>query len=63
MRGEDEWMADLLFYIPFYSISVISGRCLDDDVRLCAVESCLRLERLQLQAGMELGTARSVGQR
>ena len=25
-------MDDLRFYVPFYSISVISGRCSDDNV-------------------------------
>ena len=28
------------------SIIVISGRCLDVNERLCAIESCLRLERV-----------------
>ena len=63
MRGEDGWMADLQFYIPVNNISVISGQCLDDNVRLCALEPCLQLKRLQPQAGIELVTARSVGQR
>ena len=35
------WMDDLRFYILFNSISVISGQCVDDNERLCAVEPCL----------------------
>ena len=31
-------MDDLRFYVLFNSISVISGRCSDDDERLCAME-------------------------
>ena len=36
--GLDRWMADLKFYVPFNSISVISGRWGDDNERLCAME-------------------------
>ena len=36
-------MDDLRFYVLFKSISVISGRCLDDNERLCAMELRLRL--------------------
>ena len=45
----DGWMDDLRFYIPFNSISVISGRCLDDNERLCAVELRLGLRRFHLE--------------
>ena len=45
---EDGWMDDLRFYVLFNSISVISGRCLDDNERLCAMELCLRLRRFHL---------------
>ena len=31
-------MDDLQFYVLFNSISVISGQCLDDNERLCAME-------------------------
>ena len=31
-------MDDLRFYVLFNSVSVISGRCSDDDERLCAME-------------------------
>ena len=31
-------MDDMRFYVLFNSISVISGRCLDDNERLCAME-------------------------
>ena len=34
---------DLRFYFLFNSISVISGQCLDDNERLCAMKLCLRL--------------------
>ena len=47
----------------FNSISVISGRWSDDDERLCAMELRLQLKRSSPQAGLELRTARSVGQR
>ena len=45
----DGWMDDLRFYVLFNSISVISGRCLDDDERLCAMELRLRLRRFHLE--------------
>ena len=35
---KDGWMADLRFYVPFNSISVISGRWAGDNERLCAME-------------------------
>ena len=45
----DGWMDDLQFYVLFSSISVISGRCMDDSDRLCAMELRLRLRRFQLE--------------
>ena len=45
----DGWMDDLRFYVLFNSISVISGRCLDDNERLCARELRLRLRRFHLE--------------
>ena len=46
----DGWMDDLRLYVLFNSISVISGRCLDDNERLCAVELRLRLKvRIDLE--------------
>ena len=42
-RTFDGWMDDLQFYILFNSISVISRRLADDNERLCAIESRLRL--------------------
>ena len=36
---KDGWMDHLQFYALFNSISVISGRCADDNERLCAMES------------------------
>ena len=34
----DGWMDDFRFYVLFNSISVISGQCLDDNERQCAME-------------------------
>ena len=56
-------MDDLQFYVLFNSISVISGRSADENERLCAMEPRLRVKRSSPQAGLELTTARSVGQR
>ena len=44
----DGWMDDLRFFF-FNSFSVISGRCLDDNERLCAMELRLRLRRFHLE--------------
>ena len=54
---------DLRYYVLSNSSSVISGRWLGDNERLCAMESLLRLKRPPPQEGLEPGTARSVGQR
>ena len=45
----DGWMDDLRFYVLFNSITVISGRCLDDNERLCAMELRLRMRRFHLE--------------
>ena len=45
----DGWMDDLRFYVLFNSILVISGRCLDDNEMLCAMELRLRLRRFHLE--------------
>ena len=45
----DGWMDDLRFYGFFHSISVISGRCLDDNERLCAMELRLRLRIFHIE--------------
>ena len=45
------WIDDLRFYVLFNSNSVISGRCLDDNERLCAMETRLWLRRFQLEWG------------
>ena len=42
-------MDDLRFYVLFNNSSVISGRCLDDNERLCAMELRLRLRRFHLE--------------
>ena len=43
------WSDDLRFYVLFNSISVISGRCLDDNERLYAMELRLRMRRFHLE--------------
>ena len=45
----DGWMDHLRFYVLFNSISVISGRCFDDNERLCAMELLLRMRRFHLE--------------
>ena len=57
----NEWMDDLRFYVIFNSISVISGRWLADNERICAIEPLLRSIRFPPQARLESGIARSVG--
>ena len=54
ISSKDGWMDDLRFYVLFNSISVISGRCLDDNERLCAMELRLQLRRFHL-VRIELG--------
>ena len=49
------WMDDLRFYILFNSISVISRRWADDNERLCAMKTLLRLKRSPPQAGLDPG--------
>ena len=44
----DKWMDDAISR-PFNSISVIPGRCSDDNERLCAMELRLRLRRFHLE--------------
>ena len=44
----DGWMT-CDFTSFFYSISVISGRCLDDNERLCAMELRLWMRRFHLE--------------
>ena len=51
----DGWRDYLRFYLIFKSISVISGRCADDNERLCAMEPRLRLRRFRLERGSNLG--------
>ena len=58
----DGWMDDLRFYVLLNSISVISGQCLDDNERLCAMELRLRLRRFP-SSGDRTQSASSVGQR
>ena len=48
-------MDDLQFYVLFNSISVVSGRCLDDNERLCAMELHLGLRRFHPGVRIELG--------
>ena len=44
----DGWMDVDFTSFLFNSISVISGRCVDDNERLCAMELRLRLRRFRL---------------
>ena len=49
-------MDDLRFYVLSNSISVISGRCVGDSERLCAMEPRLRLKKdLRLNWGPNPG--------
>ena len=57
----DGW-DDLQFYILFNSNLAISGRWGYDNERLSAMEPCLPSKSSSPQAGLDPGTARSVGQ-
>ena len=48
-------MDDLIFYVLFNSISVISGRCMDDNERLCAMER-FTFEKISPRVKIELGS-------
>ena len=48
-------MDDLQFYVLFNNISVISGRCKDDNEKLCAMEPILPLRRFRLKRGSHPG--------
>ena len=54
----DGWITCILLI----SISVISGRWKDDNVKLCAMEPCLGFERFSPKVGLEPGISRSAGQ-
>ena len=57
-------MDDLRLYVLFNNILVVSGRWADDDERMCAMGSRLRLRKFRLVRGSNpRPTARSVGQR
>ena len=59
---ESKWMGAILFYyILFNSIAVIhvSGRWMDDNERLCAMEPHLWLRRLPLEQDSEVRITRS----
>ena len=51
----DGWMDILRFYILFNGISVISGRCANDNERQCAMEHRLRLRRFRVEQGSTSG--------
>ena len=53
LRRIDGWMTQ--FYVLFNSISVISGRCLDDNERLLAINSVYGSKKISPRAGIELG--------
>ena len=48
-------MDDLQFYVLFNSTSVISGRCLDDNERLCAMK-LFTTEKISSPVRIELGS-------
>ena len=50
-------------FVSFSKVLVIPGRRADDNERLCAMESRLRLKRSPPLARLETGTAGSLGQR
>ena len=49
------WMNVLRFVVPLNGISVISGRCVNDNERLCAVVPRLWLRRFRLERGSNPG--------
>ena len=58
-------MDDLLFYILHFQqyFTVTSGQWADDNERLCTNGTPFAFEKISPRAGLELGTARSAGQR
>ena len=57
-------MDDMPFHVLFSSISALSGQWVDDKERLTVCNGTLfRVEKISPPAGLQLGTARSVGQR
>ena len=57
------WMDDLRFYVLYNSNSVISGRCLDDNAKAVCNGTPFMVEKISPRVRIELGPARSVGQR
>ena len=47
------WMDELVFYVPFNSISVILGKWKGEYERLCAMKCCLDSERILPLAGFK----------
>ena len=59
-----EWMDDWLAILrPFNSISIILGRWVGNNEKLCAVEPRLWFKRLPPPTCLQHGTAKSAGQR
>ena len=54
-------MDDLRFYVLFNGISVISGRWADDNKKAVCNGTPFTAEKISPRAGLEHGTARSVG--
>ena len=48
-------MDELQFYVLFNSISVIPGRYLDDNERLCALNFLFTFEKISPRMRIELG--------
>ena len=59
----DGQLESFYLLLNFKSISIISGQWEGDNVRLCAVEPQLQLERTPPSAGLKSRTAISAGQR
>ena len=57
IENDDGWMNDMRFYVFFNSISVISGRLVEDNKRPCAMKNPFTVEKTSLRAGLEPGTA------
>ena len=55
IMSTDGWMDELLFYVLFNSIPIISGLWADDNEMLCALEPRLGLRRFRLERGSNPG--------
>ena len=51
----DGWMDDVQFHVLFNSISVISGRCLDDNEKAVCNETPFTVEKISPRVRIEFG--------